>query len=179
MVTTESVPRYVALVQRSHAAKQAAVEARLAAIEATQAAIEAKQATVDERRQVPKEPLPPRNYPGPKPQKRDEAVDKLLSALSDNPGRIDLVAACDVQALGLEKNSLHDFGCLRGVKRDALEVVGAAIRLARQGVSEEELDALNDEEVAERCGLKKAFVRSIRPIYPRVLQLMTTTKTSG
>jgi hypothetical protein len=143
-------------------------------------ALKAEQRVNNRRRQVPKEPLPPRNYSGPKPEKRDKAVDKLLSVLFDNPGRIDLVAACDVQALGLEKNSLHDFGCLRGVKRDALEVVGAAIRLARQGVSEEELDALNDEEVAKLCGLKKAsFVRSIRPIYPRVLQLMTTIKTSG
>jgi hypothetical protein len=168
-LSLRSVFRYAAGVYRYAARLERELEA-----------VKAQLATIDERRQVPKETLLPRKLPGRDPVERERVCREIIGYLAENLDRIDRVAARDAQAVGAEKASRHDFGCERGVLRSARETVGAAIRLAKQGVSEEKLAALRDEDVAERCAIKKtAFVRSIRSIYPDVFLLITTIKTLG
>jgi hypothetical protein len=141
--------------------------------------VKAQLAAINERRQVSAGLSPSRKIPGLAPVERERVCRLIIAFLIEKPDRIDRVAAGDPQAVGNEKNSRADFGCERGVLRAALKTVRAGILLVKQAVSEAELEAWSDEDVAEHCELKKkeiGFVRSIRSIYADVFLLITTIK---
>jgi hypothetical protein len=138
--------------------------------------LEAEQRANNERRQIsPKLSAPAaavlRRLPGRSPHVREQAAREIVAYLSRNPDRIERVAKGDPQAIGHEKNAHHDFQCSRSTLRSAREAVGAAIRLAKQGISEGEFAELRDEDVAKRCEIPLRVVRLVRAIYPDVFRL--------